>query len=173
MHFLLTNGRRSARSPSQSNDLIAITFCWLLLLFLVGLVMAILLLQFPHILMRILHIVVAHFLQDLFQISDRLSGHLHQVFDVVVLMLFECIEQHVQYGIFIVTSLFAFVLLPFLVFNVVLMIRSRLVVENDFVQRLNFSYWHRSLFDRFWNLVRRSVIFDPKEVDFTVKIYLA
>lgn len=113
--------------------LIAVAVSRFLFLLLIGLVMTVFLLQFPHILMRILHVVVTHLLQNFLQITDWLPRHLHQVFDIVVLMLLECIEQHVQHSVLIITSLFAFVLFTFLVFNVVFVIGYWFVILYDFV----------------------------------------
>ena len=47
--------------------------------------MAILWLQFPHVPVRVLHVVRAHLVQDLFEVGDGLTGALGKILDVVVL----------------------------------------------------------------------------------------
>jgi hypothetical protein len=46
---------------------------------------AVLGLEFPHVLVRVLHVVVAHLVQDLLQVRDRLPCALGQILDVVIL----------------------------------------------------------------------------------------
>ena len=50
-----------------------------------GLVMPIFGFQLPHVSVRVLHVVRAHFVQDLLQVGDGLPGALGKIFDVVVL----------------------------------------------------------------------------------------
>ena len=58
------------------------------------LVMPVLWLQLPHVLVRILNVVVADLLENLLEISRRLSRLSDQVLDVVILMLLEQGEQN-------------------------------------------------------------------------------
>ena len=72
-----------------------VNFClviiWRLVIFLFNFVlllhfvMAVFKFEFPHVLVRILHVVSANFVQDFFQIRDGLPSALGQVLDVVVL----------------------------------------------------------------------------------------
>ena len=50
--------------------------------------------QLPHVLVRILNVVVADLLENLLEISRRLSRLSDQVLDVVILMLLEQGEQN-------------------------------------------------------------------------------
>lgn len=73
--------------------------------------MAVFLLKLPHILMRVLHIVVADIFKYFLQVANGLVSYLDQVLNVIVLMLFESMEEHIHHGILIVTCLLAFRLL--------------------------------------------------------------
>lgn len=54
--------------------------------------MAIFLFELPHILVRILHVVVANVLKYFLQVANWLVGYLDQILNVIVLMLFEGME---------------------------------------------------------------------------------
>lgn len=70
--------------------------------------MAVFLLKFPHIFVRVLHIVVADIFKYFLQVAYGLVCYLDQILNVIVLMLFEGMEEHIHYGILIVTCLLAF-----------------------------------------------------------------
>uniref|UniRef100_A0AAG5DE08 Uncharacterized protein n=1 Tax=Anopheles atroparvus TaxID=41427 RepID=A0AAG5DE08_ANOAO len=100
-------------------------------------VVPVLFLQLPHVLVRVLHVVVAHLLQDFLQVADRLPGDLYQIFDVIILVLFERVEQHVEHGVLVVPALFALRLLALPVLDVVLVVRHRFVVVHDLLERFH------------------------------------
>lgn len=127
----------------------AVGSCRRRLLLLIHFVMAILLLQFPHILMWILHVVVAHLLENFLEIANRLIGDFHEILNIVVLMLFKGIEQHIHNGIFVVARLLALGLLSLFVLNVVFVIGHRLEVLHDFVERLKFTRRNGGRLERF------------------------
>jgi len=89
----------------------------LLLLFLLSLVVPILLLELPHVLVRILHVIIADILENLLQIANGLVGDLDQIFDVIVLMLLERVEEHVHHGVLVVARFLALSLLALPVFD--------------------------------------------------------
>lgn len=63
--------------------------------------------QMPSVLVRILHTVLANFLEDFLQIADGLVGNVNKILNIVVLMLLEGIEKHVHDGRFVRAGLFA------------------------------------------------------------------
>lgn len=88
-----------------------------LLLFLLNLVVSIFFLELPHVLVRVLHVVVAHVLEDFFQVANGLVRYLDEIFDVVVLVLLERMEQHVHHRILVISGLLALSLLSVSIFD--------------------------------------------------------
>lgn len=62
-----------------------------------------------------LDVVVAHFIEDLFEVGHRLAGALDQVSDVVVLMFLEQREKEVHDAVLVIPSHLALTLLGLLV----------------------------------------------------------
>lgn len=67
--------------------------------------------------MRILYAVDAILFEDFLEVADRLICDFDEIFYVVVLMLLECVEKHIQDGCFISSRFLSIVLLFLLVFN--------------------------------------------------------
>jgi hypothetical protein len=74
-------------------------------------------LQFPSVLVRVLHVIRTHFFENFLQIGYGLVCDFNKILNVVVLMLLEGIEKHVHHSILVVTSFLALGLLLLEVFD--------------------------------------------------------
>ena len=84
-------------------------------------------LELPHVFVGVPHAVVAHLVQDLLQIGERLPRLAYQVLDVVVLVLLEQGKKHVHDLLPIGPTLLALLLLLQVVSDVGRMVGHRLV----------------------------------------------
>ena len=88
-------------------------------------------LQFPHVLMRRFHIVGAQFVKDFLQIRNRLLSDSDEIFERVVLMLFESGEKHFLDFVLVRSFLFRSVLLLILVLDEIGVVGDGLVSVDD------------------------------------------
>ena len=88
-------------------------------------------LQLPHVLMRCFHIVGAQFMKDFLQIRNRLLSDSDEIFERVVLMLFESGEKHFLNFVLVRPLLFRSVLLLIFVLDEIRVVGHGLVSVYD------------------------------------------
>lgn len=101
------------------------------LLFLSGLVMSVLWLQLPGAFVSPLAVVRPDFPHNFFQVGHRLFGDVHQVLDVVILVLLKGREEHVQHDLPLGPHHLPLRLLLLLVLHIEIVIGHRLEDGSD------------------------------------------